>query len=73
VGKGKRYDCRVVKDNTFWIAEIVRRLTSKKTIVSKSQGGFNTESEAQAWGRNELKSFLQSLNERNKRRSNKES
>lgn len=67
----KKYDYRVVQDKTAWVAEITRRATSKKTVVSKKQAGFATEAEAQAWGESELKAFLQSLNERNKRRSKK--
>lgn len=67
--KGKKYVYRVVQDKTTWTAEIVRRVTAKKTVVSKSQGGFATESEAQAWGESELKSFSQNLNDRNKLRA----
>lgn len=67
--KGKKYDYRVAQDNTGWRAEIIRRVTSKQTVVSKSQGGFATESDAQEWGQKELKAFLQNLVERNKRRS----
>jgi len=69
MAKGKKYEYRLVQDNTSWTAEIVRRITSKKTVVSKSQGGFTSESDAQEWGQKELKSFLQNLTERNKRRS----
>ena len=65
----KKFDYRVVQDNTCWTAEIVRRVTSKKTVVSKSQGEFTLESDAHEWGQKELKSFLQNLSERNKRRS----
>lgn len=69
MAKGKKYDCRVIKDGDNWTAEITRRKTSKETVVSKSQGGFASEHDAQEWGQVELKSFLNSLNERNKRRS----
>jgi len=69
MAQGKKYDYRIVQLNTSWTAEIIRRITSKKTVVSKSQAGFSTESDAQEWGQVELKVFLQSLNERNKRRS----
>lgn len=65
----KKYEFRIVPDNSGWKSEIIRRATSKKTIVSKSQAGFSTELEAQEWGQRELQSFLQNLNERNKRRS----
>lgn len=69
--KGKKYDYRVVPGKTGWSAEIIRRVTAKKTVVSKSQDGFATELEAQAWGESELKSFSQNLNERNKVRAEK--
>lgn len=69
MAQGKKYDYRIVQDNTSWTAEIIRRVTSKKTVASKSRGGFSTESEAQEWGQTELTAFLQNLDERNKRRS----
>ena len=71
MAKGKKYDVRVVQDKKTWTAEIIRHITSKKTVVSKSQVGFVLEADAQGWGEKELKSFLQNLNERNKRRSEK--
>jgi len=67
--KGKKYGCRIVKDGSIWNAEIIRRITSKKTVVSKSQGGFTTESEAQEWGNKELEIFSMKLKEQNKLRS----
>lgn len=63
----KKYDYRVTKGKTDWTAEIIRRVTSKKTSVSKSQDGFASEADARAWGEKELKSFLENLAERNKR------
>lgn len=65
----KKYDCRITQEGTSWTAEIIRRVTSKRTTVSKSQDGFATEAEAQAWGEKELKSFLDNLIERNKQDS----
>jgi len=69
--KGKKYNYRVVQDGANWAAEIVRRVTTKKTVVSKSQGGFATESEAQEWGNKELAVFSKNLSERNKLDSEK--
>ena len=69
MAKGKKYDYRAVENSGFWTAEIIRRASSKKTVVSKSQSGFTTESDAQEWGQNELKLFLQNLDQRNGRRS----
>ena len=69
MAKGKKYDCRVINEGDNWAAEIIRRKTSKETVVSKHQGGFASEHDAQEWGKEELKSFLNNLSERNKRRS----
>lgn len=69
MAKGKKYDYRVVENKGTWSAEIIRRASSKKTVVSKSQDGFATESEAQTWGKDELKLFLESQDKRNKRRA----
>jgi len=69
VTKGKKYDYRVVPNNGSWTVEIVRRATSTKTVVSKSQAGFATEAEAQEWGEREVKSFVQKLDEQNRHRS----
>lgn len=67
--KGKKYDYRVEAEEGGWKAEIIRRATSKKTVVSKSQGGFASEAEAEAWGQSELKLFMINQNKRNKRHS----
>jgi len=69
--QSKKYDCRVVQGDTGWVAEIVRRVTSKKTIITKSKDGFSTEAEAQDWGQKEVKTFLknQNINEQKKRYS----
>ncbi len=63
----KKYDYRVIQGKQHWIAEITRRVTSKKTVVSKSQDGFTTEADAKSWGEKELVSFLENLTKRNKR------
>lgn len=65
----KKYDYRIIQDGTSWSVEIIRRVTTKKTAVSKSQQGFATEAEAKGWAEKELKSFLENLAERNKRDS----
>ncbi len=67
--KGKKYDYQVSQNNAYWTTKIVRQVTSTKTIVSKYQDGFSTESDAQAWGQSEIKLFLQKLKERNIRHS----
>lgn len=69
MAKGKKYEFLVKQDNTGWTAEIIRKATTKKTIVSKRQNGFPSESEAQEWGERELKILLQSVHERNMQRT----
>ena len=75
MAKSKKYTYRLVQDNGSWTAEVVRRVTSKKSVVTKSQNGFATDDDAQAWGQAEVKSLVKStnLNERNKRRAKEES
>lgn len=68
MAKGKKYDFNLVLVDGSWTAEIVRKITSKKTVVSKSQAGFASEAEAQIWAETELKGFLQNQIERNARR-----
>ena len=67
--QSKKYDYQITQDNAGWTTKIIRQVTSKKTVVSKRQNVFSTESEAHEWGKEEMKGFLKNLNERNKRRS----
>jgi uncharacterized membrane-anchored protein len=69
--KGKKYDYQVVQGDSGWTAEIIRKKTKKETIVSKSQSGFVSETEAREWAQEEIKTFLQKLGERNKSGRNK--
>ena len=66
----KRYNSLVSVDETsgLWRAEILRRASSKRNVVSKMQEGFTTEEDANKWAESELAVFL-ALNERNKRQS----
>jgi len=67
MAKGRKYDYRAIQneDASAWTAEITRRVTSKKTIVSKSQAGFTTESEALAWAQEAIKPFVRNLVDQN--------
>lgn len=71
MANSKKYDYRIVQDDENWTAEITRRASSKKTVVSKSQGGFSSEPDAKAWAENELVTFLKSHDARNKRHAEK--
>ena len=69
MAKSKKYAYRVEQVNNSWTTEITRRVTSRVTVVTKSQGEFESEDEAIAWGQAEVKGT--NLNERNKRRASK--
>ncbi|MGO2418411.1 MAG: DUF3622 domain-containing protein [Vibrio casei] len=65
----KKYDFQLVKKRNGWAAEIIRQITSRRTIVSKRQLGFTTEAEAKEWAEKELVEFQKIQTERNKRKS----
>jgi len=69
MSNSKKYSYRVVKNRKNWKVEIVRQATSKKTVVSKRQTGFETEADALEWAEKELKSFVTTLGEHNKRKA----
>ena len=69
MGNGKKYDYRIAKNRKNWKAEIIRQVTSRKTVVSKRKTGFLTEAEAKNWAENELQSFIENLSKRNERRA----
>lgn len=65
----KKYDFQLIEKRNGWAAEIVRQITSRRTVVSKRQLGFATEAEAKEWAEKELVEFQKIQSERNKRRS----
>lgn len=69
--KTKKYDFRLTQKNNLWSAEIIRRASSEKTVVSKHQDGFATEAEAHAWATAEIAAFLKKHGEKDKERSEK--
>ena len=71
--QSKKYDFLIEKEDDTWAAVIIRRVTSRTTVVSKTQTGFATEAEAQTWAQDEVKAFLKKTNlgEQEKRRAKK--
>lgn len=63
----KKFDYRLVEVDGKWKAEITRRASSKKMIVSKRKAGFASEAEADEWAKKELESFIENLKARNER------
>ncbi|MEI6859381.1 MAG: DUF3622 domain-containing protein [Shewanella sp.] len=65
----KKFDFRIVQNKQVWTVEITRRMTARRTIVSKRKTGFASEAEAKVWGEKELQSFLDNLVQRNERKA----
>ena len=66
-----KFDYRIEQDGEKWHAEITRRVTSRKTSVSKRKKGFTSEELAIEWAKETLAGFLENQQESNKRKSDK--
>ncbi|MGH1373972.1 MAG: DUF3622 domain-containing protein [Cellvibrionaceae bacterium] len=64
----KKYQITLAEEDGSWSAAIVRKVSSRKSTITKSQDGFGNEAEASTWAEAELKALLKVLNERNQRR-----
>jgi hypothetical protein len=64
-----KFNFRVVKTDTSWTAEIIRKKTAKEVVVTKKKEDFTNESDAQEWAETELKTFVTDLNARKRRAS----
>ena len=71
MSKSKKFSFQVLEAGGAWKAEIIRKVSARKTTVTKSQAGFDSEQQATAWADSELQTFMQQLNERNQRRNQK--
>jgi hypothetical protein len=73
MSQSKKYTFQLKQDDSGWSVEILRRASSKKIVITKSQGGFATETEAQSWGENEVQTLIKktNLSESQKRRAKK--
>lgn len=71
MSKGKKYSYQLIQQDKSWSVEILRQVTSRKTVVSKRQGDFETEAKAAEWAEQELKQFSEQQSERNKRKAEK--
>jgi len=63
----KKYNFTVEQNDSEWVAKITRRITSKKTLVTKQQDGFKSSEEAQAWAETALVELTETLEKSNQR------
>ena len=68
-----KFNYRLVQNDKSWSAEIIRKMTAKKVVVTLKKDGFATEKEADTWGKSELESFVTTLNERRRLLNEKKS
>ncbi|MCW8996910.1 MAG: DUF3622 domain-containing protein [Psychromonas sp.] len=66
-----KFDYRIKEDGNKWNAEITRRVTARRTSVSKQQKGFETPELAEQWAKEQLTRFLENLQANNKRKAEK--
>ncbi|WP_435237433.1 DUF3622 domain-containing protein [Psychromonas sp. PT13] len=66
-----KFDYRIKQEGDSWIAEITRRITARKTSVSKREKGFETEALAEEWAKEQLIDYVAHQKESNKRKAEK--
>jgi hypothetical protein len=64
-----KFEYNVTQDGQQWNAAITRRVTSRKTSVSKQKKGFATEEEATQWATEALAGYLENLKDANARKA----
>ena len=67
MSKNRKYDSKIEPSGTTWKAQIIRHITSKKTVVSKQQDGFSDQASAQQWAEQQLLEFTATLSTSNER------
>ncbi|MBF4335121.1 DUF3622 domain-containing protein [Vibrio anguillarum] len=69
MSESKKFTIKVTEKRNGWAAEIVRQVTSRRSIVSKREMGFESEAQAQAWAEKELSGFIENQAKRNERKA----
>ena len=67
----KKFDFSIKQDGEQWNAEITRRVSARKTSVSKQKKGFASEELATEWAKEKLSECLENLQAGNKRKAEK--
>lgn len=60
--QSKKYDFHVMQVGESWSVEIIRRVSTKKTVVSKRENGFSSEQDAEVWGKTQAEALLKEMN-----------
>lgn len=63
----KKYQIKIEQRDADWTAQITRRVSAKKAVVTKKQDGFASEAEAMEWAEAALTEFTATLSSSNQR------
>ncbi|MGB5444500.1 MAG: DUF3622 domain-containing protein [Psychromonas sp.] len=66
-----KFAYHITQDGDKWHAEITRRVTARKTSVSKQKKGFESEESAQEWAKETLAEFIANQQVATKRKADK--
>ncbi|MGR5095143.1 DUF3622 domain-containing protein [Vibrio maritimus] len=69
MSENKKFTFRLTEKRNGWSAEIIRQVTSRRTVVSKREMGFESQELAQAWAEKELAGFIENQAKRNERKA----
>ncbi len=69
MSENKKFTIRLTEKRNGWSAEIIRQVTSRRTVVSKREMGFESQELAQAWADTELAGFIENQAKRNERKA----
>lgn len=73
MSKNRKFAIRVSEKRNGWTAEITRQVTSRRTVVSKRETGFESEVLANEWAEKTLAEFVENQAKRNDRKAEKRS
>ena len=71
MAQSKKYTIEITQKNETWTAKIHRRISAKKSMVSKIQSDFSNEKAANEWATTELQAFTSHQHKRNEKHSKK--
>jgi len=63
----KKYDYQIEQRNSIWTAQITRKVTSKKTVISKEKTDFTSDADATKWAIKTIAEFTKTQNLNNQR------
>lgn len=64
-----KFDYQITQDGEQWNAKITRRVSARRTSVSKRKKGFESEQLAESWAKEQLAEFIENLQAATKRKA----